>query len=55
MHGKGSFVTQSAGMESCLKNAIIEEKNVKSLPITHYNQCNLVYEDLLLKFLPLLK
>jgi hypothetical protein len=49
MHGKGSFVMQSAGMESGLKNAIIEEKNVKSLPIPYHNQCNLVYEDMLLK------
>ena len=36
-------------MESYLKNAIIEEKNVNSLPILYHNQCNVVYKDLLLK------
>ena len=49
MRVKSSFVTQSARMESCLKNAIIEEKNVNSLPILYLNQCNLLYEDFLLK------
>jgi hypothetical protein len=49
MHGQSSFVKQSAGMQSCLKNAVIEEKNVKSLPILYHNQRNLVYEDFLLK------
>jgi hypothetical protein len=49
MHGQNSFIKQSAGMESCLKNAISEEKNVKSLPILYHNQCNLVYKVLLLK------
>jgi hypothetical protein len=33
MHGKSSSVKQSAGMESCLKNAIIEEE--KSKELTH--------------------
>jgi hypothetical protein len=33
MHGKNSFVKQSAGMESCLKNGITEEE--KSKELTH--------------------
>ena len=36
-------------MGTCLKNAITEEKKVKSLSILYHNQCNLVYKDLLLK------
>jgi len=46
MQGQSSFVTQSAGMKSCLKNAIIKKKKkkkTKSLPIFFKNKFNFLF------------